>query len=383
MAPRGARSEDPLGPGRPWDHPTTGPLLRAALLPDRTAVEAWEGLAPDLDLDRLDPGTQALLPLVWSNLGRLGHPDPGAALLRGTYRYHAAVGQALLHGLGRPLGALAAEGIDALLLGDASLAARHYGDVGLCPIRMIEILVRPADAPRASRVLAHLGWRPPCVVSPRLVATRRALFLGDDGGRHCQLAWHVFEESPGPGDDDLWAAAETLDLHGTPVRLLAPADHLLQVLVDAGRPQRRRGARWVADAVVIARGGEVDWDRLVAQAARRRLVLHARDALAILADGLPGSVPAKTLARLAALPVTRLERAERRLRLGRPSWLGGLPRHWCAYRRRPGAASVPLLGFARYLRDAWGLESLGQVPGALLARAGRHWRAARPGRPGP
>jgi hypothetical protein len=65
-----------------------------------------------------------------------------------------------------------------------------------------------------------------------------------------------------------------VDLLGTTVRVPATADHLLDALL--------RG--WWPDAVAAAARADVDWERFVAEARRRRLRVTLRRRLAVLDD---------------------------------------------------------------------------------------------------
>src|SRR5262249_51636979 len=124
-------------------------------------------------------------------------------------------------------------------------------------------------------------------------------------------------------DDDLWTAAEPATVADGATRVLAVEDQLLNVCLQAEKWVLVPGVRWIADAVVIARGGQVRWERLVAQAIKRRFVLRLRAQLGYLRAAFAAPVPSEALAMLDLAPVSRLERFEARfgVRERRRPWL--------------------------------------------------------------
>jgi len=62
-------------------------LLKAALLDGDAAIAAYRAWRPTLDLETISDGQQRLLPLLQSNLTRLGIEDPLADRFRGIRRY--------------------------------------------------------------------------------------------------------------------------------------------------------------------------------------------------------------------------------------------------------------------------------------------------------
>jgi hypothetical protein len=159
--------------------------------------------------------------------------------------------------------------------------------------------------------------------------------------------------------------------------MLAPADHLLHLCVHGSRRARRPQIVWVADALLLLRAGGIDWTRLVGQAAERRFALRAGTMLAYLCAAFAAPVPADALARLQALPVSRLERFEYWVGNRPQGLLGELPSYWCNYRRlRDGGWTSPPPGFARYLQHVWRLQSFDEVARGALARARSRARAA-------
>ena len=184
----------------------------------------------------------------------------------------------------------------------------------------------------------------------------------------------------GPGDDDdLWAASVPVAIEGAPTRVPAPEDQLIHACVHGEKWVRVPGVRWVADAVVVIRGGQVRWERLVEQAVRRRFVLRLRAQLGYLRSTFGAPIPPEAMAMLAAAPVSRLERFEQRwgVRDRRRPWVLV---YWCNHlRSSPGGLATTLVTFPRYLQATWRLTSLARVPGATVERLLRSMSAPRPG----
>jgi hypothetical protein len=139
----------------------------------------------------------------------------------------------------------------------------------------------------------------------------------------------------------------------------------------------------LADALMILRrrGAEIDWPRLLVDAAAESRLLAVSDALGQLRSVFGGDnvpVPAQVVAHLSDRAWTRRERFEHRVAAGpRLFGVGYLVQRIVDYRRwrRSGRGSpARQAGFAGYLRLNWGLASLRQVPAQVIRRG---WRTAR------
>ena len=124
----------------------------------------------------------------------------------------------------------------------------------------------------------------------------------------------------------------------------------------------------------------LDWDRLLMQTERRRLILPMRSALGYLCSLLGAPVPSAVLEHLDKLPFTRMEQFEydHKTRPHPYGLLGHLPVLWCKYCRLAGSISLPrkLWGFLRFLQRIFGAESLWQLPRFLVLMGIRRIRRA-------
>jgi hypothetical protein len=375
---------DPQRPDRPrgrlWPDRRQELLLQAALLPGPGAVDAWARLGPDLDLGRLDRGSERLLPLIWWNLRPHGLEDPLLGRLEAHYRATREKNAAGLRQTASLLEAFRRAGIPTLVLKGAALLGSAYADLGLRPMSDVDLLVPIERVAQASRTLEALGWTAEAPVTPSMTRMVHALPFRRPSSIPVDLHWHVFEECCRPDDDDdLWAASVPRALEGVATRILAPEDQVIHACVHGEKWVQVPGVRWVADAAVVIRGGQVRWTRLVEQAVRRRFVLRLRAQLGYLRSAFDAPIPPEALAMLAAAPVSRLERFEARwsVRDRRRPWVLV---YWCNHlRSSPGGLATTLVTFPRYLQATWRLPSLARVPGATVGRLVRSMAAPRPG----
>ena len=348
-------------------------LLRAAFLEGdvaRDSFRRWRGMVDPMALDQ---ASFRLLPQLSRNLVRLGEGDPYLDRWKGTYRRAFAFNSTFFHDMALVVQILSGTGIPILVVDGAAIIATVSGASGLRPMGDFGILIPPAEAGRAFDTLAAFGWRSETRFSERLVTSLRgAPFAGPDG-RRIDLQWYLLRENCYPGaDEPVWNAAQ--DGHLEPFRIRVPcaADQLLHVCVDGLQPGVGTRLPWAADAFYLCVGGDVDWQRLARETARRRLALPVRTALRWIQEHLEAPVPEFALERLEALPVTAAERRELRAKLDPGRLTAALRIRWAHHARAAaergcGRAST-LARFVPYLQQVWGLAHVGQLPSAVLRR---------------
>jgi Uncharacterised nucleotidyltransferase len=362
-------------------HPTREQelLLRAAVLQGMAALEAWREWRALVEIEALDRASLRLLPQLYRNLVQHGVADPWLGKLKGIYRYAWSRNQLMLGATAGVLAAFRAAGIETLILKGVALSALHYRDRGARPMDDIDVLVPWRHAASAMRLLEGCGWAP-CVAGPAAVhiAYRHALGFRTPKGGELDLHWNVLLESCHPGAAaSFWRAAVPLEVAGISTKALCPADQLLHVCVHGTRWSSPPPIRWIADAMMVlhSAGDTLDWNRLVEEAARRRLGVTAERALAYLVARLEAPVPVDVLARLRAMPRWRFERLEYHAK-SRPRaarLLGDLPVVLFHFLRLTEGASLGrrLVVLNDYLRYRWGVESPLQVPLRAIAKASR------------
>ncbi len=357
-----------------WPTQSQELLLKAALLADERAVAAWQKVRPEMDVAGLDASAQAVVPHLRANLTALGVDDELLGLFKGVHRYIWAQNQLLLGRMTPFLQALEQAGIPTLLLKGAGLVAGSRLDAGMRPMKDLDVLVPTRQTKAAVKVLVRRGLVPVLGMPAWFVTEYAPTFECGWGfetiehGRSLRLDlhWHASYVSRQPdADDDFWDAAREVDLRGVRTRALAPADELLVALVHGLHWDPLPTYRWVVDAALLARGeaGPVDFDRLVEQARRRRVVAMVIGALAYLRREFAVPIPSETIRALRRSLPGPIERLELRA-LRRPLWeLRELD--WAVLRHQDSARQQVPLGRRRLLphRPPWATIAERRRPG--------------------
>jgi hypothetical protein len=349
-----------------WPSVEQRQLLRAALLGGAESVRAWEQLRSSVDVERLDPASYALFPLVYRQLERASAADPLLPKLRGTYRRTWYLNRLLL---GRSSGALQAlEGCGAqpVFLSSFELPGHYYGDFGLRRVDALRVVVSPATREAARRALVAGGWSSRDGVLPN--GPRPVRFRKEDVDCFVQSA--VFDL------DDPCHDAVTFSLGDVEGRALSPTDELLYVCLNGARPMPWPSIGWIADAIMVLRAArdQIDWERLVDQGARLRCTLRLRDALRFLLDELEMPIPYDALQRLDRMPVLRRERLAHRLENTHPRPSDGPLARFLRTTSDQRLLSA-LTSLPRFLRDEWRLERSAQVPLTAIRKGAARVRA--------
>ena len=162
----------------------------------------------------------------------------------------------------------------------------------------IDLLVRPADVATAHATLVRNGYAPSAVLSQaqkrKLVAASSSfVFLSPHSGTIIDLNWGLVPPcfSFSLPVEEFWPRQMSFMLQGRPIPTPAPED-LLAALCIHGSKHLWEMAKWLCDvAELIREFPEVDFDRILAAAAkggyRRPLLLG----LALAADLLDAPVP--------------------------------------------------------------------------------------------
>jgi len=318
-----------------------------------------------------------LLPVAHANLGAQIHDDPVLGRVRGLVRMTWTRNQLLFRRAAPALEALEEAGIDGLILKGAPLALLHYESVAERPMADVDVLVRPERAAEAMRVLRELGWSPAREPAEAVIRAHHSHDFHEEGPGQIDLHWFSLWQS---GDDEpLWRAARPVQFAGVPTLAPDPADLLLIVCVHGAPREPEPAFRWVADAAVLIRGGEVDWSRFEKEAERRELTITAAATLSYLARefGLP--IPASTLTRLSRAAAPHWERLAFRAQIGRPGPLRTAvlvaERHHRLRRLSHIAPWHP--GFMEFAGSVWGFERRRDVVRHGLRRLGQRGRGDR------
>jgi hypothetical protein len=357
-----------------WPSPAQELLLRAALMPDERALDAWRRVRSQIDVAALDGATQALLPVLRKNLLALGVEDELLSLFKGVHRYSWARNQMLLAPMIPIVEALERSGMPTLLLKGAAFVADKRLDAGMRPMNDIDVLVPTTRAREAIDVLLEMGLVPVGEVPAWYVADYAPRFVPSHGfrdelDRQLDLHWHVLHASCQPeADEDFWAAAAPIELLGVRTRALCPADELLLVILHGLRWNAIPTYRWVVDAALLCDGaiGAIDYDRLVEQARKRRVTVALRAGLAYLRRVVAAPVPQESIQALRSLRPSPLERLEFRAQTTQPRLRSAIQweivYHQQYLRRELPLQTRPTLGrHLRLARRRLGIERVGDL----------------------
>jgi hypothetical protein len=228
-----------------------------------------------------------------------------------------------------------------------------------------DLLVDLPDIRHAIGVVTGHGWT---VDSPvpleRLLAIRHAVSCLA-GEHELDLHWRALYQ---PGDDaGFWRRSIPISLHGANTRALCPEDQLIHVCVH-GLGVDPGPLRWVADAVMIIRGRELDWGLVVEEARRREVTVAMTAALGFLAGRFSVPIPDPVLGALAG---SRHSIDERLAHLAATSTRRGRGfavewrRHRILRRLDPGLTPRSYLVHLQYM---WGLPNRRQLFGRLARK---------------
>jgi putative nucleotidyltransferase-like protein len=322
-----------------WPTPAQEQLLRAALLSDERALEAWRAIRTQLGLDvdgratpALDAAARGVLPALYRNLLELGLEDPLLAALRSAHQSTWINNQRLITRVLPALRALEGAGIRTMVIKGAALIARGRFDGGLRAITDVDVVIPSEQLGRAIDVLAEIDFLPVGGVPAWYVRDYAGRFVPSHafaGAENAQidLHWHVLHAScQQDADEDFWARAEPARLGDAPTAVLSPGDELLLAVLHGLRWSERPTYRWALDATQLARGehGPIDFERVLAQARLRRASAAVHAGLAYLRRVLDAPIPPTLLRGLRRAP--RLERLGLRAELNDPRARGPFAR---------------------------------------------------------
>jgi len=345
-------------------------LLRAALLKDSDAVAAWKEWRSRVDIDavdRLDPGSYRLLPLLYRNLKNQQIEDPIMMKLKGVYRLTWYKNQMLFHTIADLLRSFQNADIETMVLKGAALTFLCYKDYGLRPMNDFDVLVHTDQAIPAIRLLQKLGWKPKDF-EPRegYISVSYSHGFEDQSGREIDLHWHVFSKCrEAHADDDFWEKAVLTKFHDVPTNVLNPTDQLLHICIHGARWHETPPFRWVADAIMILNNthNEIDWNRLAVQAEKRHLILPLLDTLHYLRDTFEAPISPEIIKNFQTVRVPHLELMEYKTDVNPPTQWTAILDLWCQHSRLTGNTNTlrRIMEFPTFLQRIWGI-SLWKLP---------------------
>lgn len=305
-----------------WPDPRQEALLRAALADGAEARESFETWAGEVDIEQdIDGGSYRLLPLLYSNLKRLGHEHPLMPKLAGVYRRSWCEAQIRQQQLAAPLDLLARANIPIMLSKGIVHGLAYYSSPGMRPMSDVDVVVPPERALEALELLKGRGWsmmpggKQHWGARPRdmMILAAGAGLVHPDGGE-LDLQWRLVHESlHRRAETEFWNDAVPITIGGQRVLRPSVTDLLFHVIIHGMRPNELSPIRWIADAAMILRkeGDSIDWDRMFRTADTMQVRFRLGRALAYLDDVMHLALPAKVVAAARVRP-SLLERLEAR-----------------------------------------------------------------------
>lgn len=340
-------------------------LLRTALSGDDSAAHAWRELRPEFNLDRLEPGSFPLLPLVHRRLERLGVDDPYVPRLAGISRRTWYLNQLQLDALAPALGVLEEVAAEPIVVGGWQLPHYYGGDLSLRSVDDLNVLVRSDRIDASVRALAAGGW----VLARRATGGQRRLV--NAAGAICLVDVRFAREFSVPERGievaDVWTQTIDVSVGSIKARALSPSDELLRVCLHGARASALPNLVWVADALAVLRAAEtaVDWRRILRQTLRLRAMLRLRDALVYLRRELNAAVPDRVIHELEATTPRRRETLAHKQAGRSPRFVAARFLQVTSDRTLPLAVAAT----GTFLRDELGLKRRTDVPLEVARRA--------------
>lgn len=244
--------------------------------------------------------------------------------------------------------------IPVIVMKGAHLAETVYGDVTLRPMHDADLLVRPADLPKAQSILFSMGWHQH--LSEDIEARCKwsdHLGIFYHRGSAIEIHWTLeIPVSPFKIDvDGLWERAQPATCAGVEVLALAPEDTLLQLALHATYHHcLEHGLRPLHDVAEVVRhyGPALDWSLVVSRATGWGAEKYVGLTLQLAKSLMGAAVPDHVLEQLVP---------------------GGIDRCLLETARR---ATIDQVSFGRWkpqpLFDMWGAKSLGDKTKLLWQR---------------
>jgi hypothetical protein len=260
-----------------------------------------------------------MAPLVFNHAARAGvlgfMPSDIVAMVKQDYCATFVACRRLARDTATIVGALAAGGVEALLLKGVCLAERLYGDIALRPVHDIDLVVRRSDLGRCIKTLEGLGYAAApgseSQLSFRALNSLEMSYLGP-GELHVEPHLELVRApayQQGLAVEAVWRRAEHITVEQAQARYLAPRDELRYLCVHLAAHADTRLLRLVDIALLAdAKFGPTEWSTFVDETIAGHLATPVALALGQAHELLGASVPIGELERLRSAMKTWRER---------------------------------------------------------------------------
>jgi hypothetical protein len=288
-------------------------LLKAAILSEVPAQEAWKLWIKRVDFEKADHASHSLLPLVFRNPAFANFQDPFFSRCQGIYRQTWVANQLLWKKILPILTQLLEAGVDKIiLLKGMAMIHYYYRDFGMRVIGDIDILIPKKQLPLIDPILRDSKWRQN--VSRFDLKNREhlnrwhSLNLIHPEGMNLDLHWSFIQENSSLLDESVIQNCIPIDRFYIP----SPTHLLLQTSIHGVKYSPIPLIRWITDAMKILNhsGPQIDWEQLVELAKGARVSLPLSSALQFLKQTFEAPIPEAVIQNLKQIPSSRLEYLE-------------------------------------------------------------------------
>lgn len=292
-------------------------LLQACLLRGSRAQTAWAEWKRLVLFDKIDHASYKLLPLIAlrSELSQ----DPLFERCKGVYRRTWAENHVHWKKLLPTMSYLIESKIDKIvLLKGMAMALAYYKDFGARIMGDVDILVPKEQMGLVHRTLCKRQWEQTYsridVDNPEHLSRWHALNYTHPQKMHLDVHWSFIEENCSSLDEAVFKEIQPFATHNIQLYIPNPTDLLLQACIHGAKPSPVPLIRWIPDAMTLLNGAEkkIDWDRLIELSKISSLSLPLSFALEYLVKEFEAPIPGKTITRLRAAPLVRLQYLEYR-----------------------------------------------------------------------
>jgi len=360
-----------------WPSKDDALLLKAILLPRQEAIKAWEEWLNIVNVDTIEAGTQRMFPLLYVKLKEYNIDHPLMNRFKGIYRRTWYKNQIFFHHMVPLLKSFKDAGIDSIVLKGAALTVLYYKDLGLRHMSDFDLMIAPSDVKNALIILKTLGYMP-IGYTWESFDDKVLYFQHGWGFKHTEseidfdLHWHLLRENCGINDDDaLWQHIQPIEINNFPTNTLNATDHLMHACVHGLEKNIVASIRWAADAKIIIDQNKIEWERLIREAQKRKVILPILQAFNYLHDELSVSIPGEVLSKLSALKLDKIEHygaiarqydGRNPTNLEKLSWLRYKYLRYSQARSHNNYSYLKPWVMLDFLKGYWRLSSIKQIP---------------------
>jgi Uncharacterised nucleotidyltransferase len=201
-------------------------------------------------------------------------PSQVLEALRLAYQRNAQKNVRLTHELIRIIDCLESHAVAAIPYKGPVLAQVIYGEIAMRQFSDLDILIRPADVPRAKAAVAALGYRPSWQMTDAeeqayVCSGYERAFDGPLGGNLLELQWRILPRfyCVDLSVECLFERASEIDMGGRMVRALSPEDLVLILCIHGAKHAWSR-LSLLCDIAGAARSRNINYELLEERAHR-------------------------------------------------------------------------------------------------------------------